>query len=207
MWLILIGWYPFGWIAVVERRIKRWSDGSDRRIPLRLSDWIWAVRSWSDERDSEGREAHRARLGFRRGIRRGAQGVDGRRRSGDFWRWGEGERGSACHGGVGGEVGGVSGVLQRGGEATGVRRGHRVLQFFVYGEFLRAKPFGRRSEDAHEREGEIGTTNGWRRPRVSAKSCGYACSYVGLRQEIAPAWRRIREREKGGRGEGAEAFL
>jgi hypothetical protein len=79
----VVGRYRFGWIAVVERRIKRWFDGSDRRIPLRLSDWIWAVRSWSDERDSEGREAHRARLGFRRGSPVRAYW---RRRPAGFWR-------------------------------------------------------------------------------------------------------------------------
>jgi hypothetical protein len=32
------GRYRFGWIAVVERRIKRWSDGSDRPVPFRISD-------------------------------------------------------------------------------------------------------------------------------------------------------------------------
>jgi hypothetical protein len=69
-----------------------------------------------------------------------------------------------------------------GGERPEEARCDGDLRFFVCGESLRAKPFSRRSEDAHEREEEVGTTNGWRRPRLSPESSGYACSHVGLRR-------------------------
>jgi hypothetical protein len=46
--------------------------------------------------------------------------VDLRRGSGDFWRWGEGGRGSARRGGVRGVVDVVGDVLQRRRDAAGV---------------------------------------------------------------------------------------
>jgi hypothetical protein len=78
----VIGWYRFGWIAVVERRIKRWSDGSDQRIPLHLSDGIWATRSGSDDQGRE-EETHRLELGFWWGFTSEAALVQ---RLARFWR-------------------------------------------------------------------------------------------------------------------------
>jgi hypothetical protein len=57
----------------------------------------------TDHREEEGSLPRG--LGFRRGIRRGHVGSRRRRRSGDLWRWGEGERGSARRGGLEGEDG------------------------------------------------------------------------------------------------------
>jgi hypothetical protein len=55
-----------------------------------------------------------------------------------------------------GEVFVVDCFLEWVGDAAGGAPGAGVLRLFVCGQFLRAKPFGRRSEDAHERERKIG---------------------------------------------------
>jgi hypothetical protein len=51
-----------------------------------------------------------------------------------------------------GEVVVVDCFLEWVGDAAGGALGAGVLRLFVCGEFLRAKPFGRWSDDAHERE-------------------------------------------------------
>jgi hypothetical protein len=47
-WLVLICWYPFGWITIDSRRIKRDLDAPDRPVPFRLSDSIRSTGSRSD---------------------------------------------------------------------------------------------------------------------------------------------------------------
>jgi hypothetical protein len=54
----VIGRYRFGWIAVVERRIKRDPSGPDRIVPLRLSDSFGGVRSRSNGSQRGGGRAH-----------------------------------------------------------------------------------------------------------------------------------------------------
>jgi hypothetical protein len=43
--------------------------------------------------------------------------------------------------------------------------------------------------------------------REVPESAVVTCRYAGLRREISPAWRRNREKEKGGKGEERESFL
>jgi hypothetical protein len=70
-WRATTGAYRFGWITPAERWIKRWSDGSDRRVPLHLSDSIRNTGSRSDGRKSR-REGLIGVLGFRRGSDKAA---------------------------------------------------------------------------------------------------------------------------------------
>jgi hypothetical protein len=39
-WLIVIGWYPFGWIVSVSRWILSGMCGWDRPMPVQLSDSV-----------------------------------------------------------------------------------------------------------------------------------------------------------------------
>jgi hypothetical protein len=48
MWCVLVRWYHFGRISILERWILRDLDGSDLVIPVQVSELLWTVRSRSN---------------------------------------------------------------------------------------------------------------------------------------------------------------
>jgi hypothetical protein len=155
------------------------------------------VRSWSDERDSEGWEAHRARLGFRRVLRHGRPDVDLRRASDDFWVTAMLRRVAGDNGESESLIYGLCWIQTKGREATGGAPGRDGIGWTSGSSILcvinqLGALEGAQGWEKKVRRGEEARGSSW-----AMNSSGNACRCSRLRREISSALRRF-EWGKGG---------